>query len=85
MSDARTITAEMGGRWFGTYGLAYCPAHQNEVTPALSVGTGREGQLLLSCKAGCTFAEVVAALNERGLSEGSGGASARLLGRAGSI
>jgi hypothetical protein len=73
MSDARAITAELGGKWFGSYGLAFCPAHQNEVTPALSVGTGREGQLLLSCKAGCTFAEVTAALNERCLSGFPGG------------
>lgn len=72
-ADARTITARLHGRWFGSYGLAFCPAHHNTVTPALSVSTGREGQLLLSCKAGCTFAEVAAALNEHGLSEAPGG------------
>lgn len=73
MSDPRAITLALRGKWFGSYGVAFCPAHQNEVTPALSVGTGREGQLLLSCKAGCTFAEVAAALNERGLSDAPGG------------
>lgn len=73
MTDARTITRALGGRWYGGYGLAFCPAHQNEVTPALSVGTGREGQLLLNCKAGCSFADVAAALNDRGLSEPLGG------------
>jgi len=71
MSDARTITAALGGKWFSSYGLAFCPAHHNTVTPALSVGTGRDGQLLLSCKAGCEFGDVAAALRDRGLSEPS--------------
>ena len=69
MSDARTITMALGGKWYSNYGLAFCPAHSNTVTPALSVGTGREGQLLLNCKAGCDFADVAAALRDRGLSE----------------
>jgi hypothetical protein len=72
MSDARTITMALGGKWHGSYGLAFCPAHNNTVTPALSVGTGREGQLLLNCKAGCHFADVAAALRDRGLSEHDG-------------
>ena len=41
------ITQALGGKWHGSYGLAFCPAHHNTVTAALSVGTGREGQLLL--------------------------------------
>lgn len=69
MSDARTITQALGGKWFASYGLAFCPAHNNAVTPALSVGTGRDGQLLLNCKAGCEFEDVAAALRDRGLSE----------------
>lgn len=36
MSDARTITAALGGKWYGRYGLAFCPARQNTVTPALA-------------------------------------------------
>lgn len=68
MSDAREITTALGGKWYGRYGLAFCPAHHNTDTPALSVGTGREGQLLLNCKAGCDFADVAAALRDRGLS-----------------
>ena len=72
MSDARIITMALGGKWYRRYGLAFCPAHNNAVTPALSVGTGREGQLLLSCKAGCNFADVAAALRDRGLSEHDG-------------
>ena len=72
MSDARQITQALGGKWHGSYGLAFCPAHHNTVTPALSVGTGREGQLLLNCKAGCEFGDVAAALRDRGLSEPDG-------------
>lgn len=68
MSDAQKITAALGGKWYRRYGLAFCPAHNNTVTPALSVGTGREGQLLLNCKAGCNFADVAAALRDLGLS-----------------
>ena len=69
MSDAREITMALGGTWYGRYGLTFCPAHHNTVTPALSVGTGRDGQLLLNCKAGCDFRDVAAALCDRGLSE----------------
>jgi hypothetical protein len=69
MSDARAITLALGGKWFSSYGLAFCPAHNNTVTPALSVGTGRDGQLLLNCKAGCEFGDVAAALRDRGLFE----------------
>jgi hypothetical protein len=71
-ADARAVTAALGGKWHGSYGLAFCPAHHNTVTPALSVGTGREGQLLLNCMAGCAFADVAAALRDRGLSEPDG-------------
>lgn len=48
MSDARILTHALGGKWYRRYGLAFCPAHNNTVTPALSVGTGREGQLPLN-------------------------------------
>ena len=72
MSNARKITEALGGKWYSNYGLAFCPAHNNSVTPALSVGTGRQGQLLLNCKAGCNFADVAAALRDRGLSEHGG-------------
>ena len=72
MSDARKITMALGGKWYGRYGLTFCPAHHNTVTPALSVGMGREGRLLLNCKAGCDFSAVTAALRDRGLSQRDG-------------
>lgn len=65
MTDARTVTLALGGRWWGCYGLAFCPAHDNTRTPALSLAQGRGGALLAHCHAGCTFYEIVAALRGR--------------------
>lgn len=72
MSDARKITEALGGKWHGRYGVAFCPAHHNTVTPALSVGTGREGQLVVRCHTGCEFPDIMSALRDRGLSEPNG-------------
>lgn len=44
--------------------IAYCPAHSNSDTQALSVGIGKNGRVLLNCFAGCTFEEVRAALED---------------------
>ena len=72
MSDARTICEALGGRWAGRYGLAFCPAHDNTRTPALSLSTGSEGRLLAHCHAGCDFLAILDALRGRGLVEGRG-------------
>lgn len=69
MYDARSLTAALGGKWFNGYGLAFCPAHPNSRTPALSLADGAHGRLLAHCKAGCSFADVARALRERGLVE----------------
>ncbi len=66
MTDARTITAALGGR----SGLAFCPCHKNTRTPALSLKDGRDGRLLVHCFAGCAGVDVLAALRARGLLEG---------------
>jgi len=47
------------GRW-----TARCPAHDDR-RPSLSVAVGRDGRTLLYCHAGCTLAEVLAALGLR--------------------
>ena len=70
MTDARTITDALGGRWHGGYGLTYCPAHENTKTPALSLTDGDDGRLLVYCHTGCDGADVLAALRARGLLEG---------------
>ena len=70
MSDARTLTQALRGRWHGSYGLAYCPAHHNTKTPALSLSDGRDGQLLAHCHSTCDFADIIAALKSKGLIEG---------------
>ena len=69
--NARTITEALpGGHWHGRYGLAYCPAHQNTRTPALSLTDGSDGKLLVHCFAGCDGVNVLAAMRARGLLEG---------------
>jgi hypothetical protein len=72
MTDPRTLTEALGGRWHGGYGLAYCPAHLNTRTPALSLSVGEGGRLLARCHAGCTFAAILDALRGRGLMPGGG-------------
>lgn len=67
MTDARTITRELRGVWYKSYGLAFCPAHGNALTPALSLKDARDGRLLAHCHAGCTFSEIIATLRARGL------------------
>lgn len=71
MSEARRITAALNGRWYGRYGLACCPAHA-DTNPSLSISDSPSGQLLLHCKAGCSFRDVLDALRWKGIVEGSG-------------
>ena len=42
--------------------IARCPGHDDH-TPSLSIGVGADGRVLLHCQAGCTFDEVLAAMN----------------------
>ena len=72
MSDAKSITLALRGRWYGRYGLAFCPAHANTRTPALRLRDGRGGNLLAVCAAGCDFRDVASALRGLGLLEGAG-------------
>lgn len=72
MSDAAHIARALRGKWYGRYGLCFCPAHANTRTPALRVSTGTDGRLLLLCSAGCDFRDVIGALRDLGLVEGPG-------------
>ncbi len=58
MMNAATLTRTLGGRWYGSYGLAFCPAHDNRRTPALSLADGEDGRLLATCHAGCSFPNI---------------------------
>ncbi|MAC77571.1 MAG: hypothetical protein CML66_05860 [Rhodobacteraceae bacterium] len=64
MMDARTLTMDLGGRWYRSYGTAPCPVCQPEgkkAQTALTLADGNSG-LLLHCKrAGCDFRDILAA------------------------
>ncbi len=40
---------------------ACCPSHDDQ-TPSLSIGLGKDGQVLLHCFVGCTYEAIVEAL-----------------------
>ena len=61
-SGAERITRALSGTWYGRYGMAFCPAHANTATPALSLADGDDGRLLAKCFAGCTFQRILDAL-----------------------
>jgi hypothetical protein len=64
MTDTRTITEALGGRWHGRYGTAPCPVCQPEGRKrqdALTLGDGRGGLLLHCKKSHCDFREILAA------------------------
>lgn len=65
MTDARTLTQSLGGKWYGRYGLACCPAHGDR-KPSLSLADAPDGRLLLNCKTGCAFIDILDALRSRG-------------------
>ena len=58
---AKSLTGQFGGRWHGSYGTARCPAHDDR-RPSLSLKDGDSGRLLLFCHAGCSYQEIVAAI-----------------------
>ena len=66
--EAEAIGRALKGQRNGRGWLCRCPAH-NDRSPSLSVGTGRDGRLLLSCFAGCTFDDVRSALMGLGILE----------------
>ena len=68
MLDVKQITKALGGTWHGHYGLAFCPAHANTRTPALSLTAGDNGRLLAYCHAGCDFRDIMSALRSMDIS-----------------
>ena len=65
MTDARSLTMALGGRWHGRYGTAPCPVCQPERRKdqnALTLADGRDGRLLASCKkSACAFSDIIRA------------------------
>jgi len=53
MSTLEEIVALFGGQSSGNGFKARCPVHDDR-TPSLSIGTGRNGIVLLHCHAGCS-------------------------------
>ncbi len=72
MTDARTLTLGLGGKWLACYGTAPCPVCQAERRRdqnALTLSDAPGGRLLAHCKkAGCSFRDLAAAL---GLTSGT--------------
>jgi hypothetical protein len=71
MLTARELTQALGGRWHGKGGMVRCPVHDDR-TPSLSLADGADGRLLVRCMAGCSFANVMAALRNRGMADRGG-------------
>jgi len=69
MTDARTLTLDLRGKWHGRYGTAPCPVCQPERRRGqngLTVADGRTGRLVLDCKkSGCAFLDILAAAGLR--------------------
>jgi hypothetical protein len=65
MTDARTLTKNLRGKWYGRYGSAPCPVCQHEgrkAQNALTLADGTGGKLLLNCKkAGCDYRDIATA------------------------
>lgn len=69
MTDARTLTIALGGKWYQSYGVAPCPVCQpnrGKGQNALTVADGRNGRLVLDCKkSACAFLDILAAAGVR--------------------
>lgn len=68
---ADTIAKALGGHRTGATWMARCPAHDDS-SPSLAISTGRHGNVLVRCHAGCDQRDVIAALSDRGLWNATG-------------
>lgn len=67
--QAEYITKALNGKWYGRYGIAFCPVHDNRCTPSLSVSEGDNGKLLVYCHAGCNSVDILKTLSQKGFLE----------------
>lgn len=69
MTDARTLTIVLGGKWHRSYGVSPCPVCQSSRRSdqnALTLADGRNGRLVLDCKkSGCSFLDILKAAGLR--------------------
>jgi hypothetical protein len=71
MSDARAITAALGGKWAGQYGLACCPVHGDRTASLKIKDDPRKSDGIdVHCFAGCDWQHVKADLARDGLLSG---------------
>lgn len=70
MTEAEKVAQALGGKRAGAGFIAYCPAHDNTNSPALSVASGRGNRLLVKCHAGCDPTSILRVLRERGIVQG---------------
>ena len=63
--DARELTKALDGRWYGSYGLARCPAHDDR-NPSLSIQAGDKA-ILVRCHAGCETIKIIDELKRCGV------------------
>src|SRR4051812_2856869 len=75
--DKDTITAEdlagkLGGKRYGKGWRCLCPAHDDH-EPSLDITEGKNGRILVKCRAGCEQTAVIDALRSRGLWNGCSG------------
>jgi hypothetical protein len=64
MTDAKTLTEELGGKWYRIYGVGPCPCCQPERRrdqDALTLSDGATGLLAHCKKSGCSFRDIMAA------------------------
>jgi putative DNA primase/helicase len=64
--DARAITAALGGKWAGRYGLARCPVHADS-TPSLKISDCDHRGIDVHCFAGCDWKDIKNELRRQGL------------------
>lgn len=65
--NAHEITAALGGRWCGSYGMARCPTHDDK-TPSLQISDGdKKDDVVVFCHSGCDWRDVRNELRAMGL------------------
>ena len=67
---AQDLTLALGGKWNGRSGMASCPTanhKRGDKRPSLSITTGTKVPVLVCCHTGCTFKDVMEALESRGI------------------